>query len=115
MNTLDVAHEVTTRGFTVVPDALDPEAVDCLTGVLDRLVHEDLAHPDPRRRDDDWMAFNGVLRDDAIADVVTHAEHPSARRGDPRAHVHHVRVRELEHAAQRHELSRSAYTSTARA
>jgi ectoine hydroxylase-related dioxygenase (phytanoyl-CoA dioxygenase family) len=73
MNTLDVAHEVTTRGFTVVPDALAAEEVDCLVGVLDRLVREDLAHPDPRRRADDWMSFNGVLRDDAIADVVTHA------------------------------------------
>src|SRR3954466_1944682 len=72
MDTLDVAHEVTTRGFTVVPDVLGAAEVEHLTGVLERLLHEDLAHPDPTRRADDWMSFNGVLRDDAIADVVTH-------------------------------------------
>ncbi len=72
MNTLDVAHEVTTRGFTVVPDVLDSGEVTRLTAVLDRLVREDLSHPDPRRRADDWMSFNGALRDPAIADVVTH-------------------------------------------
>jgi ectoine hydroxylase-related dioxygenase (phytanoyl-CoA dioxygenase family) len=72
MDTLDVADEVKTRGFTVVPDVLDPVVVAHLIEVLDRLVQEDLGHPDPRRRADDWMSFNGVLRDDAIAAVVTH-------------------------------------------
>ena len=72
MQTMDVANEVTTRGFTVVPDALDAAEVAHLIEVLERLVKEDLAHPDPRRRADDWMSFNGALRDDAIASVVTH-------------------------------------------
>src|SRR5436305_11957911 len=67
-----VAHEVATRGFAVIPDALDAAEVTRLIAGLERLIAEDLAHPDARRRNDDWMAFNGVLRDDAIAGVVTH-------------------------------------------
>jgi len=72
MTTMEVANEVGTRGFAVVPDVLDPAEVAHLIEVLERLVREDLEQPDPRRRADDWMSFNGVLRDDAIADVVTH-------------------------------------------
>jgi len=67
-----VADEVTSRGYAIIPDVLDQTDVTVLRGVLDRLVSEDLAHTDPRRRPDDWMSFNGVLRDAAIADVVTH-------------------------------------------
>ena len=66
------AEAVARRGFTIIPDALDAGEVARLIEVLDRLVAEDLRHPDPRRRNDDWMAFNGALRDDVIADVVTH-------------------------------------------
>jgi ectoine hydroxylase-related dioxygenase (phytanoyl-CoA dioxygenase family) len=67
-----VADEVARRGFAIIPDALEPGEVTRLIGALDRLITEDLAHPDARRRNDDWMAFNGVLRDVAIADVVIH-------------------------------------------
>lgn len=66
------AEEVTTRGYAIIPDVLDPAEVTYVRDVLDRLIGEDLALPDPRRRHDDWMSFNGVVRDDAIADVVTH-------------------------------------------
>jgi len=66
------AEAVARRGFTIIPDALDPGEVTRIVEALDRLIAEDLGHPDPRRRNDDWMAFNGALRDDAIAEVVTH-------------------------------------------
>ena len=56
----------------MIPDVFDRAEVARLVEVLDRLVRQDLAHPDPRRRADDWMSFNGVLREDAIAEVVTH-------------------------------------------
>jgi ectoine hydroxylase-related dioxygenase (phytanoyl-CoA dioxygenase family) len=72
VTTNSVADEVASRGFAVIPDALEPSEVARLIEALDRLIAEDLAHPDPRRRNDDWMAFNGVLRDDAIAEVVVH-------------------------------------------
>jgi ectoine hydroxylase-related dioxygenase (phytanoyl-CoA dioxygenase family) len=68
---VSVAAAVATRGFAVIPDVLDRSEVAHLVEVLDRLVNQDLEHPDPRRRGDDWMSFNGVLRDDAIAGVVT--------------------------------------------
>jgi len=68
------ASEVGRRGFAILPDVLDAAEVEHLIEVLDRLIAEDLSHPDPRRRHDDWMAFNGALRDAAIADVVTHPE-----------------------------------------
>ena len=64
--------DVTTRGYAIIPNVLEAAEVAHLRGVLDRLISEDLAQPDPRRRNDDWMSFNGVLRDDAIADVVAH-------------------------------------------
>jgi ectoine hydroxylase-related dioxygenase (phytanoyl-CoA dioxygenase family) len=67
-----VADEVARRGFAIIPDALSAGEVARLVAGLERLIAEDLANPDPRRRNDDWMAFNGVLRDDAIAEVVTH-------------------------------------------
>src|ERR1700682_2279657 len=60
------------RGFCVLEDVLQPAEVQRLVEALDRLIAEDLRHPDPRRRHDDWMAFNGALRDDAIAEAVTH-------------------------------------------
>jgi len=66
------AAEVSQRGFTVLADVLDAGEVARLVGALERLISEDLGHPDPRRRNDDWMAFNGALRDDAIADIVAH-------------------------------------------
>jgi len=66
------ALEVTTRGYAIVSDVVDTTEVAHLREVLDRLISEDLADPDLRRRNDDWMSFNGVLRDDAIADIVTH-------------------------------------------
>jgi ectoine hydroxylase-related dioxygenase (phytanoyl-CoA dioxygenase family) len=66
------ARAVATRGFCVIPDVLERSQVSRLVEVLDRLVADDLGQPDPRRRQDDWMSFNGVLRDDAIADVVAH-------------------------------------------
>jgi ectoine hydroxylase-related dioxygenase (phytanoyl-CoA dioxygenase family) len=66
------AADVAQRGFTVLADVLDAGEVARVVGALDRLIAEDLTHPDPRRRNDDWMAFNGALRDDAIADVVAH-------------------------------------------
>ena len=69
---LTIADEVITRGYAIIRNVLDTAEVADLRGVLDRLISEDLAHPDPRRRHDDWMSFNGVLRDDAIADVVAH-------------------------------------------
>ena len=72
MNPSASASEVARRGFAIIPDALGAGEVERLIEVLDRLIAEDLRHPDPRRRNDDWMAFNGALRDDAIADVVTH-------------------------------------------
>ena len=72
MNPSASASEVARRGFAIIPDALGAAEVERLIEVLDRLIAEDLRHPDPRRRNDDWMAFNGALRDDAIADVVTH-------------------------------------------
>ena len=65
-----ITEAVTTRGFALLPDVIRADDVAHLVEVLDRLVEEDLRHPDPRRRQDDWMSFNGVLRDDAIADVV---------------------------------------------
>jgi ectoine hydroxylase-related dioxygenase (phytanoyl-CoA dioxygenase family) len=68
----ETAEVLATRGFRVLPDALDAEEVTKLTVVLDRLIEEDLRHPDPRRRNDDWMSFNGALRDDAIAEAVVH-------------------------------------------
>jgi ectoine hydroxylase-related dioxygenase (phytanoyl-CoA dioxygenase family) len=61
-----------TRGYVIIPDVLDADEVVRLRAVLERHVAADLAHPDPRRRPDDWMSFNGVLRDPAIADVVCH-------------------------------------------
>ena len=67
-----VALEVASRGYAIIPDVLDAAEVTNLRGVLDSLISEDLAHRDTRRRNDDWMSFNGVLRDDAIADVVAH-------------------------------------------
>ena len=67
-----IADEVAGRGFAVIPDALDPAEVTRLVEALERLIAEDLAHPDPRRRHDDWMAFNGALRDDTIAGAVVH-------------------------------------------
>ena len=72
MNPSASASEVARRGFAIIPDALDAAEVERLIEVLDRLIAEDLRHPDPRRRNDDWMAFNGALRDDAIAGAVTH-------------------------------------------
>ncbi len=72
MTPATAASDVARRGFAILADVLDPDEVGRLVGALDRLIAEDLAHPDPRRRNDDWMAFNGVLRDDAIASVVTH-------------------------------------------
>ena len=81
MNTLDVAHEVTTRGFTVVPDALDPEAVDCLTGVLDRLVARGprASRSAPPRRRLDVVQRRVARRRDRRR---RHApQHPSAHRG----------------------------------
>jgi ectoine hydroxylase-related dioxygenase (phytanoyl-CoA dioxygenase family) len=72
VNPSESASEVARRGFVVIPDALDAGEVSRLIEGLDGLIAEDLDHPDPRRRNDDWMAFNGALRDDAIADVVTH-------------------------------------------
>jgi len=66
------AADVSRRGFTILADVLDASEVARLVGALERLIAEDLTHPDPRRRNDDWMAFNGALRDDAIADAVTH-------------------------------------------
>ena len=74
---VSVAGEVADRGFTVLPDVLDPAEVAELVEVLDRLIGEDLAHPDPRRRNDDWMSFNGALRDPAIADGRHASEDPS--------------------------------------
>ena len=71
---LQTTSEVVTRGYTVIPDVFDAAEVMHLTAVLDHLIEEDLSHPDPRRRNDDWMSFNGVLRDRAIADVVTHPD-----------------------------------------
>lgn len=72
MTPATAASDVARRGFGILADVLAPDEVGRLVGALDRLIAEDLAHPDPRRRNDDWMAFNGVLRDDAIASVVTH-------------------------------------------
>jgi ectoine hydroxylase-related dioxygenase (phytanoyl-CoA dioxygenase family) len=72
MTTTTTTEVLATRGFLVLPDALDAGEVARQIDVLDRLVQEDLRNPDRRRRNDDWMSFNGVLRDDAIADVVTH-------------------------------------------
>jgi len=72
VNPAESASEVARRGFAILPDVLDPGEVSRLIEALDRLIAEDLDHPDPRRRNDDWMAFNGALRDDSIAQVVTH-------------------------------------------
>ena len=66
------AEAVQRRGFAIIPDVLDADEVIRLRAVLERLIGEDLAHPDPRRRTDDWMSFNGAVRDPAIADVVCH-------------------------------------------
>ena len=96
--------ELTTRGYTVIPDVLDAAEVGHLIDVLGTLIEEDLAHPDPRRRNDDWMSFNGVLRDPAIAGGGHASEPPLAGRGDSRADVHHVRLRQLQHATERSEL-----------
>jgi ectoine hydroxylase-related dioxygenase (phytanoyl-CoA dioxygenase family) len=68
----ETADLLTTVGFCVVPGVLDGDEVEHLKVVLDRLIQEDLRNPDPRRRNDDWMSFNGALRDDAIAEVVAH-------------------------------------------
>ena len=66
---LTIADEVATRGYAVIADVLDAGEVAHLRGVLDRRIGEDLAHPDPQRHHDDWMSFNGVLRDYAGADL----------------------------------------------
>jgi ectoine hydroxylase-related dioxygenase (phytanoyl-CoA dioxygenase family) len=66
------AEAVRTRGYAIIPDVLDADEVVRLRAALKRLITQDLAHPDPRRRPDDWMSFNGVLRDPVIADVVCH-------------------------------------------
>ena len=66
------ASEVARRGFCVIPDVLDAAEVARLVEGLERLIQEGLEHPDPRRRHDDWMAFNGALRDEAIGAAVTH-------------------------------------------
>ena len=71
---LTPADEVTTRGYAIIRDVLNTAQITHLRAVLDRLISEDLAHPDPQRRHDDWMSFNGALRDDAIADIVTHPD-----------------------------------------
>jgi ectoine hydroxylase-related dioxygenase (phytanoyl-CoA dioxygenase family) len=68
----EAASAVGRRGFTILPDVLDPDEVNRVVEALERLIAQDLQHPDPQRRNDDWMAFNGALRDDAIAEVVTH-------------------------------------------
>ena len=44
------AAEVSERGFAIIPDALDANEVSRSIEVLERLIHEDLANPDPRRR-----------------------------------------------------------------
>lgn len=72
MTPITTADVFSTSGFCVIPDALGPAQVEHLIEVLDRLIHEDLRNPDPRRRNDDWMSFNGALRDDAIAAAVVH-------------------------------------------
>ena len=85
VESISPAEAVRTRGYAVIPDVLDPEEVARLRDVLERLIREDLSHPDPRRRRDDWMSFNGVLRDHAIADVVAHPKilpHVEAILGD---------------------------------
>ena len=70
--TATVAEAVRSDGYAVVPGVLDAGQVSALVEVLDRLVREDLSHPDARRRHDDWMVFNGVLRDPKIAQTVVH-------------------------------------------
>lgn len=58
------------RGFTVVPGVFDAESVATLREHLTALIEADLHHPDPRRRADDWMVFNPVVRDPVFLDAV---------------------------------------------
>lgn len=80
MTPADTLDAVSTTGFAVVPDVLSPLEAASFADILDRLVAEDLAHPDPRRRADDWMVFNPYLRDPRIlelicrSDIVDHVE-----------------------------------------
>jgi len=54
-------------GVVVIDDAFDSSDVATLIEVLDRLIAEDLRYSDPRRQNDDWMTFNGVPRQEAVA------------------------------------------------
>ena len=44
---LTIADEVNTRGYAIIPAVLDGAQVTHLRSVLERLIAEDLAHPDP--------------------------------------------------------------------
>jgi ectoine hydroxylase-related dioxygenase (phytanoyl-CoA dioxygenase family) len=70
MTPADTLTAVTTKGFAVVPDVVSRTEAAEFAAVLDCLVAEDLAHPDARRRADDWMVFNPYLRDLGILELI---------------------------------------------
>lgn len=64
------AEEIRQRGFAVIPNVFDAGEVALLRHRLEELIDEDLLHPDPRRRVDDWMVFNPVVRDPVFLEAV---------------------------------------------